>query len=749
MSLVKWIRKNNRKLMVFVVIFCMVSFVVGSVGLQIIFSIFSGSNKVIAAYDGGKIRQRDYMNAQNELKVLRNLRVDQLLVAQGANPQMIRPGYLLLLKLLFPDSPFAGQIDLVLKQATQQGQLQISETELNKYFNQPFQSSEIIWLLLRAEAHNAGCAVTIETARQALASIIPQLIQGQTYSSLIQQIIGQSSLTEDQILRVFSDYQSILIYADYIMDNHAVTTNQVKAALGRTQEKIDADFAKIPADWFVDEKSPVSDDRIQTQFDAYKNVLPNFPTPENPYGFGYKLPQRVQLEYMVIKMDDVTGQISKPTQEEMENYYSRNIEQFQDSTPSDPNDDTSEPIVTTRSYAEVQGQIRRTLEQDKTVKTAGIIFNDIKDQLERGFETISFDEATADQLQMAAGDYTDVAKNVAAKHSVPVVTAKTGWLDMDALRTDGVLNSLSKEYQQNYVRLADVVYNVVIDPKQPYKRRIGVPTVRIWENIGPFSGGYYDQQERKYHRLMALVRVVGTQEAQVPADINVAYDIKGTEVFESQKQQDTTFSLKENIADDLRMLDAMEAAKARAEEFAAMTREKGWDDALKAYNEKYAQKDASEDDADTQEIRVEKIQNQLRLPQSDIEMAKRMMVENPAAAQSIQRRLVMNMRTVELNSLLGEGVESTGMIQKVMPFEPEAAYYVVKEVRRKPATMADYLDKKDMTAFQMNMMESADLPLIHFSTENILKRMDYEYKMKHTEDQPPQESTDENKETAA
>lgn len=54
MSLVKWIRKNNRKIMVFVVIFCMVAFVVGSYGLKIITSMFDPSNQTIATYDDGK-----------------------------------------------------------------------------------------------------------------------------------------------------------------------------------------------------------------------------------------------------------------------------------------------------------------------------------------------------------------------------------------------------------------------------------------------------------------------------------------------------------------------------------------------------------------------------------------------------------------------------------------------------------------------------------------------------------------------
>ena len=54
MHLVKWTRKNMQKIMVFVIIFCMVSFVIGGIGIKMLVGLFGGNNQLIATYDNGQ-----------------------------------------------------------------------------------------------------------------------------------------------------------------------------------------------------------------------------------------------------------------------------------------------------------------------------------------------------------------------------------------------------------------------------------------------------------------------------------------------------------------------------------------------------------------------------------------------------------------------------------------------------------------------------------------------------------------------
>jgi hypothetical protein len=727
MHLVKWTRKNMQKIMVFVIIFCMVSFVIGSVGLKLVVGLFGGNNQTIATFnDGQKIKAPDFIQAQSELSVLRMLMADRLLMAQSANG-VAGP---LLVHLLFPESQFSGQIASQMKQAVQQGQLPISQDDLDDFFQQQSERPEILWLLLKNEAHQAGCVLPNESAADTLRVVVPQLTGNQLDAAqLVNQIISGSNITEDQILRILSDLMGVMSYAQKVMDSQDVTINQIKASLGRSKERIDAEFVKIEAAPLIDENTDIADAQIQQQFDAYKASVPGNPTDDNPFGFGYKLGKRVQLEYMVVLMDDVNKQIEKPAAEAVEEYYSSNIDKFQTMEPIDPDDPESEKIPKTRSFAEAEAEIRRTLEAERASTKANILFNEIKDKTESGFETLNFDEASVAELQKAAGDFAAVGDELSKKYNIPIISATTGWLDAAVFGQDKILANMGVRRGQNFLRLTDLAFAAAED--KPQRQRIGIPSVRVWENLGPLSGGYYSEEDSKFYRLMALVRVVGITEAAVPDDVNTTFDTRGIVLGEQVTENDTSFSLAEQVKDDIRLLAAMDAAKARANELAGLIDGQDWDEAITDYNSTY--------DADSQQVKLDGVQQQLRISQAEIALAKQLMLQSPASAQYLLQRIVSSMLTDRLYALLPEGAETTGAIKTVLAFEPQTACYVVKEVVRQPATIADYLDNKAQTALQLSLSESAGLALVHLGPENILERMAYEPERQEEADDQPEE----------
>jgi hypothetical protein len=733
MHLVKWTRKNMQKIMVFVIIFCMVSFVIGSVGLKLVVGLFGGNNQMIATYnDGQKIKAPDFIQAQSELSVLRMLMADRLLMAQSANG-IAGP---LLVHLLFPESQLSSQIASQMKQAVQQGQLPIAQDELDDFFQHQPERPEILWLLLKNEAYQAGCVLPNDTAAQTLRYVVPQLTGNQLDAAgLVNQIITGSNITEDQILRILSDLMGVMAYAEKVMDSQAVTINQIKAALGRSKERIDAEFVKIEAKPLIDENSDITDAQVQQQFDTYKASAPGNPTNDNPFGFGYQLAKRVQLEYMLVLMDDVNKQIEKPAPEAVEEYYSSNIDKFQAMEPIDPDNPESEKIPKTRSFAEAEAEIRRTLETEKALTQANILFNEIKDKTESGFETLNFDEASVAELQSEAGDFVAVGDELSKKYNIPIISAKTGWLDAAVFGQDKILSNMGVRRGQNFLRLSDLAFAAAED--KPQRQRIGIPSVRVWENIGPLSGGYYSEEDSKFYRVMALVRVVGIKEAATADDVNTTFDTQGIVLGEQATEDQTSFSLLDQVKDDIRLLAAMDAAKVRADELAGLIDGEDWDAAIAAYNSKYA-KDA-EDVVDNQKIELGSIQQQLRISQAEVAMAKNIMLQNPASAQYLLQRIISSMLTDQLYTLLPEDAETTGPIKMVLAFEPQTACYVVKEVVRQPATIADYLDNKAQTALQLSVTESAGLALVHFGPENILERMTYEPKRQDEADDQPEE----------
>jgi hypothetical protein len=442
---------------------------------------------------------------------------------------------------------------------------------------------------------------------------------------------------------------------------------------------------------------------------------------------------------MVVLMDDVNKQIDKPVADVVEAYYSSNIAKFQTTEPSDPNDPESETITQTRSFAEVEAEIRRAIVTEKALTQANILFNDIKDKTESGFETLNFDEASVGELQKAAGDFMAVGNELSKKYNIPILSAKTGWLNAAAFGQDKILANMGVRRGQNFLRLNDLAFAAAED--KPQRQRIGIPSVRVWENLGPLSGGYYSEEDNQFYRLMALVRVVGIQEAAAADNVNTTFDTKGIVLGEQATEDDTTFSLVEQVKDDIRLAQATVTATTRGQELAAMVTDSGWDDAIAAYNKKYAKAEGDPNDTEDAAAELDTIKQQLRVSQAEMERVKQLLAENPSLGQGAVQWLAGNMLTGKLYALLSEDAETTGTIQAVLAFEPEAACYVVKEVIRQPATTADYLDNKAQTALQLNATESAGLALIHFGPENILERTAYQPQRQEEADDQPEEET--------
>ena len=254
MHLVKWIRKNERKLMVFLLIFVMVAFVGGSALMQILQRFSAGAVQKVARYgDKGTITNRDLAFERAELDVLKILRVPQFLVSQQAFTGGPDLKMRFLSQLLFADSNIAAAVNDEIKNALIQGRYHFSEHDIDTFFKQARANSDLYWLLLKAEAKQAGCAVSQQQAQEVLIQIIPAMTQQNlTAAQLVNAIITNRRVPEEKIMTVFADFLAVLTYAQVVTGTENVTINQVKANIGRSGEKIDAEFVKFKAESFTD-----------------------------------------------------------------------------------------------------------------------------------------------------------------------------------------------------------------------------------------------------------------------------------------------------------------------------------------------------------------------------------------------------------------------------------------------------------------------------------------------------------------
>ncbi len=738
MSLVRWMRKNNRKIMAFVVVMIMLGFV-GGYGLQQYLSRVGAGRGTAQAYylDDRKIKDIDRRQADNELKVLRSLLAGEML--RYRQTMFRTPDFKsrLLAEILFPDSQSAAMASIEMYRAMAAGQLDVSSADIDAFFKQTGPSSDIYWILLKAEAKRAGCVVSNSQARATLTKLVEQVSQGQgSVAMLLRNVISNYHIPEEEIMRVFADLIGVMVYSDIVTSSEAVTTNEIRAAIGRASEKLNTEFVQFKANDFLEEQTNPNQEPMSAQFEAHKAYEAGQQSDENPYGFGYKLPDRVQLEYVIVRMEDVEKLIAQPTEDDMEKYYTDNIDRFKEEVQLDPNNPDSK-TERVKNYADVAGEVRRSLTEERKERLANLVINDALELADAGFQSLERDKATDKDFEAAAVGYNEIVSQLADKHSIAASTGKTGMLSQADLSGDSNMGTLSMEGQSQLpVGMGKLVF--AIDQLGTTEMgRFEAPAPRMWENIGPLRD--------RFGGILAVVRVVGAAKAEVPADINVSYSTKRSVVDKPEKTVEEVHSVSEKVSADCKLLAAMTTAKARADEFVKLLADKTWKEAVDEYNKAHEKRDESGKLVVGPRLRSRKLNNRVRTAQQELNKTMERLGDNPMAAAYVKNLTESKKLNDKLYELLGDDKTEAKDINAVMELEFNASYYVVKDISRTEVTRDEYLQSKAIVAFQLSAAKSNSLGLIHFNPDNIFARMNFRPAQSDDDDKDEKQEKEEDK----
>jgi hypothetical protein len=686
------------------------------------------------AYYGKKNEISDYdlFTVRRELEILRMLRADALLRSQDLHG-------IFLGELLFSDQRASPQLINRIKQTIRNNQYKISEKQINDIYRRRYKGQAIppgiFWLLLQNEAQNAGIRISDNQVGELLGRVIPQLFEGQTYSQLIGAIITQQRIPEQQILNTFAKLLAVLQYSSIICSNEDLTTRQIKQVASFERERINVEFVKFDSAVFAEMEQEPSEDKIDEHFEKYKAIVPGTISDENPYGFGYKLPDRARLEYIAVKLDEVKTIVKRPTQDEMGDYYSRNKELlFTEEVPLDPNDPNSETTTQIKSYAEVASSISQQLLNDKINTTAQNILQEARTLTEAELEDLEIEsaEVTTEQLKEKAGDYETVAAKLSEKYKIKVYTGKTGLLGPVDMQSDEQIARLYLQgYGQNPVRLSKVVFAVdEVDASELGPFDVTEP--RMFENIGPVKD-MMSRYRNDASGIMAIVRVIEAKKAAVPESIDVTYSTHSLEIDPNEESTDEkTYSVKEQVTEDLKKLAAMDNTKSKAEEFVALTKKEGWTSAIKKFQELYDQlqeRDPNEPNA----FRLQNYPGMQRISKANLETIAIQGKGDPATPFYLNESKINLQFINKLYSLVPPDADTARSLPVVMEFKPDMSYYVFKDISVNRLYQEDYEQMKVTRIFQEEYIQSQSLAAIHFNPENILERMNF--RMARTEEQ--------------
>lgn len=734
MNLVKWFRKNNKKLMAIVVIVLMIGFVGGTALQQLLSGRAGGLGQTEAYYgEGEQITRYALVMARQELEILKALGADMLLRnLPGPRGQTVDLHGMFLGELLFSDRTTSPAAAALIKQSIATNQYSISIKQVNEMYNLAI-PNYVYWLLLTKEAEQAGIRISNESFVGTLARLIPQLT-GVSYNRSMNVLVGRFKVPEEQLLATFGKLLAVLSYSRWMCGVEEVTARQIQNDLSTEAETINVEFVRFESSVFARDEAEPSEEQIQAQFEKYKQFAAGQISEENPYGFGYRQPDRVRLEYIALKLDEVGKQVPRPTQEEMQEFYHEHEEQFVISVPLDANDPNSEVIERRRSYAEVANTIYSVLRREKKNTKAEQILQEARALTEPVMEGPADEpEPSSEQLKQAAGDYGTPAEQLKKKHNISIYTGLTGWLSADNMLADRYLGqAYVRGYSNNPVSLTDVAFAV----KELGAYEIGqfdAPKPRLFENIGPVR----DASER----FVMLVRVTEFRKAGEPKSMNLTFSTTTVDLGEpdaNSSQSEKVYSVMEKVTEEVNRLAAMETTKSKAEEFMELAVSEGWESAIETFNNLYGADDSNDGDANApaesrlgsdsaEPFRLQTLSQLRRFSRRRLETLAVQGAGNPLGPAAV----LMAKKEGKLRQLFyslvpedGNSVETTPL---VVEFKPDLSYYVVKSLSVNRLSREAYEILKSVRAFQADVVSSQSLAAVHFNPENIAKRVGFRW----------------------
>ena len=739
MNLVRWFRKNNTKVMAIVVIVILFGFIGGGTLLEQL----SRRRKKTLAHFGHrkKITNFDLDEARRELGILRMLRTDKLLM--GLDLRAVLLG-----ELLFSERSASSVLINRMKQMIRANQYMISDKQIGDIYKRSM-PSEVYWLLLREEALRAGIMIPEADVGRQLAQIMPQIFDGQTYPQIMGALVERGGIPQDEILATFGKLLAVLFYSQTICLTEAVTNSQIMHMASWENETVDVEFVKLDSAVFAEAQDPPDEEKVAEHFDKYKKFFAGDISEGNPYGFGYKLADRAQLEYIAVKLDDISAIVTPPTYEDTEKYYRQHTKQFAETVPQDPNDPNSPLVERVKDYAEVAGAISEQLTQDKINSKAEEILQEAETLTEAKSQDASIDLASvsAEQFKQMAGDYKAAAEQLSKKHGVKVYAGETGLLTAAEMQEDEYLSRLFiTGYGQNPVRLTRIVFSI----DELGATELGpfdMPRPRMYENVGPAKDLVRQMMKETSGQIMAVVRVMKVAEACEPEAINQTFS-KSTLEFEQDQEQpgeeptgsdeepsetQKIYSIKEEVVKDLEKLAAIDTAKSKAKEFINLAAENDWDSAVDKFNELYGQK-PRQDESDPNVFKLENATGLQRISSRTLAMLAAQSQGNPGErlfVREAQKWLSVSQAKIErqfidqLYSLVPPDSNTVDAVPLTMEFKPDMSVYVIKNISVKRLSREEYQKIKAMQLYREQEIQGQSLAVIHFNPENILKRMNF------------------------
>lgn len=397
------------------------------------------------------------------------------------------------------------------------------------------------WWLLDQEAKRMG--VTISTEQ-----VVRFLRQTGMTDDQLTTIRDRVSISTDDLFATVAEYLRVSYAAVLASAGVQVTEPEIKDLFVRTNDQVTIRYTLLPAEAFAADKAsaaasqPVSEAELQDLFNQYKDNLPG----AGKYGFGYKIPDRVSVQYVGGNTDDIVRTLPPVSEDRARKYFEAHREKFQPPKPQ-TTQPTTQPAV---KFEEVKDRVTDQIRQD-----------DASQILRQAMEEIrasAFSEYSGSKADLEAGKVPDGLRNVlevrrnefSAAKKLPLVYRQTGLISQEEAAKEPGISSAFVPGAQGRLGFAEYAFmlekpNQKSDQKQPEelvsKLKLYQPVPLRDETSGNLRGMY-------------VFRVIGHEAAHAPA---------------------TLIEVKEQVERDAKTLQAYRKAEAAAQKLLAAAQKDG------------------------------------------------------------------------------------------------------------------------------------------------------------------------------
>ena len=298
--------RRHQKAVIVIMVVLMVAFLLTATSFQSILDFFSPhKNPARGTAYGENVTARDVQEASYQLDLLKRIPFDRLIEMREGQPgqQMAR--------MLVP-----GQ--------------KISDLDMLRLLMTNGRNAELAFALLKAEAKHAGVAASEQEIRDALGAMSPTAVQGEhPGDEVYSQFTTSLKVGKEDLKRAMASW--LMVSKNFAVNMPAVPPSvpELRRLYSELSDRIDLRMVQMPAiDPRIVSQNP-TEAQFLDQFKKHRDVEAGNYTKDNPFGFGYRKPDRAAIEWLEIR-DDMIRRAAQPTEKQIEEYFSANLSKFKD-----------------------------------------------------------------------------------------------------------------------------------------------------------------------------------------------------------------------------------------------------------------------------------------------------------------------------------------------------------------------------------------------------------------------------------